>query len=307
MTETIYNDTDTSGDVSPLDIRLANAATQGFGDGSSVAVDGLDADNSTATFEFPFFILYNDTNTDGLFSIGETVYNDTNTNCVIDKGDVRLVNAASQGLPDDVGGDEISCDDETLIGLGLVSNKGAFDLEEGELIRFGDDDNVNEKGQGNKRGKSVAINMTGLFQWSGFVCDATELDGNNDNKLTFEDFDVSGPDGVIDADDIAILNTIPLIGVVFTEATILEAETAIAEGIDGAIDETEFDVWLNIILDDLTVIFNDDGFAICQEFFNEWVFNVADIVLFGFDYENKGSSLTQLRFYPIITTSWDEG
>jgi hypothetical protein len=49
------------------------------------------------------------------------------------------------------------------------------ELEDGELTRFGDDDNVNEKGNGGKKGKSVATNMTGLFQWSGFVCDATEL------------------------------------------------------------------------------------------------------------------------------------
>jgi hypothetical protein len=299
VTETIYNDTDTSGDVSPGDIRLANAATQGlFVDGS---VAGVDADDGFDTFEFPLFILYNDTNTDGFFSVGETVYNDTDTSGTITAGDVRLANAASQGLPDDVGGDEISCDDDSLIGLGLVSNKGAFDLEEGELVRFGDDDNVNEKGNGGKKGKSVAMNVTELFQWSGFVCDATELDGNDDNKLTFEDFDVSGPDGFIDADDIAMLNQTALIGVVFTEATIALADTVT---VDGAIDETEFDVWLDIILEDLTVIFNDDGFAICQEFTSEWVFNVADIVIYGFDYENKGSSLTQLRFYPTDTTSY---
>jgi hypothetical protein len=310
LTEAIYNDTDTDGFVSIDDVRLSNALTHGFVDGSTVVA--LDSDIGNTTFTFPSFIKYNDTNSDGFFSVGETVYNDTNTNNLIDQGDVRLANADSQGLPEDQGGDALSCDDETLVGLGLVSNKGVFDLEDGELTRFGNDDNVNEKGNGGKKGKSVATNMTGLFQWSGFVCDATELDGNTDNKLTFEDFDVFGPDSVIDADDINILNATALIGVVFTEQTLSDAEDDVANVLgdtnnNDVIDtEDEFNAWLDIILEDLKAIQNDDGFAICQEFTSEWVFNVADIVLYGFDYENKGSSLTQLRFYPTDTTNFEE-
>jgi hypothetical protein len=310
LTEAIYNDTDTDGFVSIDDVRLSNALTHGFVDGSTVVA--LDSDIGNTTFTFPSFIKYNDTNSDGFFSVGETVYNDTNTNNLIDQGDVRLANADSQGLPEDQGGDALSCDDETLVGLGLVSNKGVFDLEDGELTRFGNDDNVNEKGNGGKKGKSVATNMTGLFQWSGFVCDATELDGNTDNKLTFEDFDVFGPDSVIDADDINILNATALIGVVFTEQTLSDAEDDVANVLgdtnnNDVIDtKDEFNAWLDIILEDLKAIQNDDGFAICQEFTSEWVFNVADIVLYGFDYENKGSSLTQLRFYPTDTTNFEE-
>ncbi len=311
VSETIYNDTIVDGFVGIGDIRLANAATQGFGDGSSVI--GGAGDLGDATFEFPSFILYNDTNADGFFSIGETVYNDTDTSGTITAGDVRLANAASQGLPDDVGGDEISCDDETLIGLGLVSNKGAFDLEEGELVRFGDDDNVNPKGNGGKKGKSVAINMTGLFIWSGFVCDATVLDVNDDNKLTFGDFDVN-TDGVINATDIADLNQTAIFGAIFTEDTITFAEgNNTANGGEAGIipdaieNDDEFNEWIDIILRAIAVggFTNDDGLPICVEFFNEWIFNVADIVLYGFDYENKGASLTQLRFYPIISTSFD--
>jgi hypothetical protein len=123
LTEAIYNDTDTDGFVSIDDVRLANALTHGFVDGSTVVA--LDSDIGNTTFTFPSFIKYNDTNSDGFFSVGETVYNDTNTNNLIDQGDVRLANADSQGLPEDQGGDALSCDDETLVGLGLVSNKGA--------------------------------------------------------------------------------------------------------------------------------------------------------------------------------------
>jgi len=305
ITETIYNDTNPDGIVSIGDIRLANAVTQGFVDDSIVAIGNVDLLN--VTYAFPANIWYNDTNGDGFFSKGETVYNSTNG--VIDAGDVRLANAVSQGLSEELGGNEISCEDTSLIGLGLVSNKGVFDLEDDQtLVRFGSDDNKNEKGQGGKKGKSVAMNITGLFQWSGFVCDATELDGNDDNKLTFGDFDVI-KDGVINATDIAVLNQTAIFGAVFTEATILAAEDFVDADDDldrgpteDAIDPgDEFDAWIDIILRAIAVggFTNDDGLPICVEFTSEWIFNVADIVLYGFDYENHGSSLTQIRFYPI--------
>ncbi len=302
ITETIYNDTSNNQIVSIGDKRLANAVTQGFDDGSIVATGNFDIGNDT--YAFPANIWYNDTNSDGFFSVGETVYKSTN-NDFIDEGDVRLANADSQGLSEELGGNEISCEDTSLIGLGLVSNKGVFDLEDDQtLVRFGPDDNKNEKGQGGKKGKSVAMNITGLFQWSGFVCDATELDGNNDNKLTFGDFDVFGPDGVIDEDDIAILNGTAIFGAVFTEDTIDDAD----DDSSGAIEPDEFEAWIDIILRAIAVggFTNDDGLPICVEFTSEWIFNVADIVLYGFDYENNGSSLTQLRFYPIATLETEE-
>jgi len=304
ITETIYNDTSNNQIVSIGDKRLANAVTQGFDDGSIVATGNFDIGN--ATYAFPTNIWYNDTNSDGFFSVGETVYKSTN-NDFIDEGDVRLANADSQGLSEELGGDEISCEDTSLIGLGLVSNKGVFDLEDDQtLVRFGSDDNKNEKGNpsAGKKGKSVAMNITGLFQWSGFVCDATELDGNNDNKLTFGDFDVFGPDGVIDEDDIAILNGTAIFGAVFTEDTIDDAD----DDSSGAIEPDEFEAWIDIILRAIAVggFTNDDGLPICVEFTSEWIFNVADIVLYGFDYENNGSSLTQLRFYPIATLETEE-
>jgi len=299
-TSSIYNDNDSSGNVTGGDVLL-------YGD----VDDGADLFNFAALEKHEDTVI-----TDGLFTMGETIYLDSDGSGNVTAGDTRLANAASQGLPDDVGGDEISCDDDKLIGLGLVSNKGAFDLEDGELVRFGEEDNVNEKGNGGKKGKSVAINMTKLFVWSGFVCDATELDGNNDNKLTFSDFDVN-MDDVINGTDIAVLNQTAIFGEVFTEATLTAAELVVTN--DGDVttvtnsnDEIdlllpdEFDAWIDIILGAIVDggFTNDDGLPICQEFFSEWVFNVADIVLFGFDYENKGASLTQLRFYPVEETSF---
>jgi len=300
-TSSIYNDNDSSGNVTGGDDLL-------YGD----------VDDGADLFDFAALEKHEDTViTDGLFTIGETIYLDSDGSGNVTAGDTRLANAASQGLSEKVGGDEISCDDEKLIGLGLVSNKGAFDLEEGELVRFGDDDNVKPlKGQGSKKGKSVAINMTGLFIWSGFVCDATVLDVNDDNKFTFGDFDVI-MDDVINGTDIAVLNQTAIFGAVFTEATIIAAELVVTTATDPtlvsgpmveAIDsDDEFEAWIDIILRAIVDggFTNDDGLPICQFFESEWIFNVADIVLFGFDYENKGSNLTQLRFYPTDTTNFD--
>ena len=48
----------------------------------------------------------------------------------------------------------------------------------------------------------------------------------------------------------------------------------------------------------------DDG--VCRAYDEEWIFNIADIVIHGLEYENNGSSLVQLRFYPTDTTSFEE-
>lgn len=197
--------------------------------------------------------------TANVFEAGETVYLDQGTLGTVDAGDTRIANAASQGLPEDQGGDAISCEDQTLVGLGLVNNKGAFKKTEEGLERFGDE---SVKG----KGKSKAVEITDLFIWSGVVCDAS-LDTNDDGQLTLDDFQG------------------------LTEADIANAGVAV-DGND-MIEPDEFQAYLAT-------------FDECTEFTDEWVFNVADIVLYGFDYENNGSSLTQIRFYPTATTEFTE-
>jgi hypothetical protein len=60
----------------------------------------------------------------GQFDGLETVY--FSTDAVVSEGDERLANASSQGLPESEGGNEIDCSEDTLVGLGLVNNKGVF-------------------------------------------------------------------------------------------------------------------------------------------------------------------------------------
>jgi len=38
--------------------------------------------------------------------------------------------------------------------------------------------------------------------------------------------------------------------------------------------------------------------ANCLSYQEEWVFNIADLVIYGWDYHNNGAKLVQVRFYP---------
>ena len=171
----------------------------------------------------------------------------------VSENDIRLANAITQGFPEDEGGKVLDCTDASIIGLGLITNKGAvFKKTEFGLERFEDPEPVKGKG------KSKAIEITDLFTWSGVICNAAvDTDGN----------------GVLEPEDFG-----------FTEA-----ELAAITG-DGVLPLTdaEFQEFLA----------TQDG---CQEFIETWIFIIADIVLYGFDYENNGSVLTQMRFYPTAT------
>ena len=69
-----------------------------------------------------------------------------------------------------------------------------------------------------------------------------------------------------------------------------------------------------ITMDDLAGIdFNNDGVFNtedlnyylefnCQYFDDAWVFDIADLVVYGWDYYNQGTKLVQVRFYPESTT-----
>jgi hypothetical protein len=252
-TESIYFDADKTGTVTDGDELLY----------------GLPAADLTPLIEFNESEKHEDNTgtTANVFEFGETIYLDQEILGTVDAGDTRIANAASQGLSEDQGGDAISCEDETLVGLGLVNNKGAFKKTEEGLERFGDE---SVKG----KGKSKAVEITDLFIWSGVVCDAS--------------LDTSGPDGIPDGQ--LTLHDFPGL----TEDDIESAATT--AGVfteDDTIDDAELQAYL-ATLDE------------CTEFTDEWVFNVADIVLYGFDYENNGSSLTQIRFYPTATTEFVE-
>jgi len=93
-----------------------------------------------------------------------------------------------------------SCPDDDLVALGLVTKNGAFDIENQAFVPV--DNSENEKGKGG--GKSKAINITGLFEWTGYVCEDI-YDTNGDGQITLEDVTEDlNDDTFIDELDLAI-------------------------------------------------------------------------------------------------------
>ncbi|HLE96095.1 MAG TPA: hypothetical protein VI997_01885 [Candidatus Thermoplasmatota archaeon] len=130
-----------------------------------------------------------------------------------------------------------SCEESFLLGTGVVTSGGVFDKDSESLVRTS--------------GKSMAMDVTPLFQWSGYACpQAADTDG----------------DGAMTPADVP----------------------ADLDG-DGDVDEADLALYLA---------------ANCTWFEHEWVFNIADLVVYGWDYENAGSKLLQVRFYPTSTTTF---
>jgi len=136
----------------------------------------------------------------------------------------------------------LSCADSSLLGIGKVTVGGAFDRESQSLTRLAP-----------AKGGNKALEITDLFRWSGYVCDAV-YDIDADGEITLADVasDLNG---------------------------------------DGLIDQYDLAIYLS---------------TSCQLFEHEWIFNIADLVVYGWDYQNSGSKLVQIRFYPVDTTTFTQ-
>jgi hypothetical protein len=73
---------------------------------------------------------------------------------------------------------------------------------------------------------------------------------------------------------------------------------------DGVIDESDATTDLN---GDGVVDLNDYAALLdsCDYYQNEWVFNVADLVVEDMDFNNSGAKTLQVRFYPRSTTTFE--
>ena len=152
--------------------------------------------------------------------------------------------------------------------LGLVTSKGIYDYDAGDnvFVRF------DEPTDGKGKGKSKAKDITSLFEWSGWVGNATLLDLNQDGVL--DDADVPG-----NATDII--------------------------SIDYGLDPCGYDLDGDCIVDKIEEWLDfqvDIGNAWYYE--HEWVFNLADLVIQDHDIKNDGTKLLQVRFYPRATTTF---
>ncbi len=155
---------------------------------------------------------------------------------------------------------------------------------------------------GKGKTRQLAADVTEKFMWSGTVCNA-DLDFTGDGSISLSDFNVTNnvggdPDGVVNASDFQALIDLGLISQTVDDdptndwTTAAELMALIDANGNEIIDPgAEFTALLNLI---------DE----CLVFVTPiWIFNAADIVEHGFDYENNGSKLTQIRFYNASATN----
>lgn len=200
--------------------------------------------------------------------------------CNFQEGDVDAPDTTDCGQPNDT---------DAILPLGLVTNNGGVFALAGDgqtLERWEDPEPTKGKG------KSKAHDITNLFLWTGVVCDETILDTwdlVDDDILDINDFDFDSS-GVIEALDLTNL------GIADAAAKITAAENAVPD--DGSILSND-----NGVIDNIAefAAFIEIEFGTefnCTAFYDQWVFNIADLVLYGLEFDNDGAKLVHLRFYP---------
>ena len=175
-----------------------------------------------------------------------------------------IVEACNDPGDPDFGNYTACSDSELLMGLIVGENLYVPDPDEQVLRRF--EDPIPTKG----RGKSRAVDITRLFIYTGWVVDAT-LDANED--------------AVIDINDVPVTD--------YGEA--IPGENRDYNN-DGDEDEADVEAWLT----DMAALAE----PLAWYFANEWIFNIADLVITEQGLMNDGTKLVQLRFYPVVTTTF---
>jgi hypothetical protein len=175
-----------------------------------------------------------------------------------------IVEACNDPGDPDFGNYTACSDSELLMGLIVGENLYVPDPDEQVLRRF--EDPIPTKG----RGKSRAVDITRLFIYTGWVVDAT-LDANEDEVIDINDVPVADYGEAIPGENRDYNN-------------------------DGDEDEADVEAWLT----DMAALAE----PLAWYFANEWIFNIADLVITEQGLMNDGTKLVQLRFYPVVTTTF---
>ena len=158
------------------------------------------------------------------------------------------------------------CPNDPLLALGLIVGPNLY-IADTETETYVRFDPEATKG----KGKSKATDITRLFTYTGWVVDA-RLDLNEDGAIGVDDIpeaDYDG-DGVVDRD--------------YNQ--------------DGVVNEADVEAWLT----DMSLL--DPPMA--WYFAEEWILNIADLVITEQGLVNDGTKLLQVRVYPVATTEFIE-
>ena len=186
---------------------------------------------------------------------------------------------------------------QDFVELGFITKNGIYkgdpDKNGTKLYRYTDDGETSSKpGKGAKN----AVDITGLFIWSGIGC----VDGLiQDGQITYNDFFIGNNNtNFLDAGD--TLNGTSTV----THQNVLDAEAATGEGTDNLLIE-EFTAEFDKLLEFLAL---DETFEACVAVDETWVFNLfgddVDLVIQNHTIVNDGVSNLQIRFYPNQTTTF---
>lgn len=200
----------------------------------------------------------------------------------------KLIEACNDTGTDEFA-DAVDCEDAFLLGTGVVAGGGFYDPYQDTFTRTA--------------GRSKAVDITAAFQWTGWACDQS-FDTNGDGEITVADAlaDMDG-DGDVDAGDLALTD-------LDVDGDVDADDLALADlDDDGDVDvddlalvdlDNDGDGQVDLILY-LTAYLGTN----CTYYDSEWVFNLADLVVYGWDYQNDGVKLLQVRFYPLSTTTFE--
>jgi len=165
-------------------------------------------------------------------------------------------------------GDLTECPDDPLLALGLIVGDNVYEATPEAYVRF-------DSGATKGKGKSKATDITDLFTYTGWVIDAS-----------LDIFPAPDGDGAITKEDIPFGDY---------DSNSLTPDNQDYNG-DGLFNDDDLDAWLI----DLAALADPMAWFFDQE----WVFNIADLVITEQGLVNDGTKLLQLRFYPRATTEF---